>query len=85
MADPRLGLSKFDSQGSEACWKTSNDKEEAEAKMKALSDAFRTIITVVGENPEREGLKLTPIRAAKALCYFTKGYEETIQSIVAIV
>lgn len=81
MADSRLPLSKFDSQGSEPSWKTSSEKEEAETKIQKLSDAFRTVITTVGEDPEREGLKLTPLRAAKALCFFTKGYEESIQGI----
>lgn len=37
---------------------------------------FEQIIKLVGENPEREGLVKTPMRAAKALYYATKGYRE---------
>uniref|UniRef100_A0A1I8FIT0 GTP cyclohydrolase 1 n=1 Tax=Macrostomum lignano TaxID=282301 RepID=A0A1I8FIT0_9PLAT len=47
-----------------------------------MSDAYRRIITCVGEDTERQGLRKTPERAAKALLYFTKGYEETIADIL---
>jgi GTP cyclohydrolase I len=36
----------------------------------------------VGEEPDREGLHKIPERYAKALLFFTKGYEEKIQPIV---
>jgi GTP cyclohydrolase I len=36
----------------------------------------------VGENPEREGLLHTPERYAKAMLYFTKGYEERVEDLV---
>lgn len=35
---------------------------------------FEEIIKLLGEDSSREGLKKTPIRAAKALYYTTKGY-----------
>uniref|UniRef100_A0A1I8FYE5 GTP cyclohydrolase 1 n=1 Tax=Macrostomum lignano TaxID=282301 RepID=A0A1I8FYE5_9PLAT len=47
-----------------------------------MSDAYRRIITCVGEDTERQGLRKTPERAAKAMLYFTKGYEETIADIL---
>lgn len=43
---------------------------------------FRAIIEAVGENPEREGLLRTPLRAAKAMQYLTQGYEQDIDEIV---
>ena len=43
-----------------------------------LSDSYLKILQSIGEDPEREGLKKTPERAAKAILYFTKGYEENI-------
>ncbi len=43
---------------------------------------FRAIIEAVGENPEREGLLRTPLRAAKAMQYLTQGYEQDINEIV---
>lgn len=36
----------------------------------------------VGEDPEREGLRETPERYAKAMLYFTKGYEENVRDLV---
>ncbi len=36
----------------------------------------------LGEDPEREGLKSTPLRAAKALCFLTKGYSQTAEEVV---
>jgi GTP cyclohydrolase I len=43
---------------------------------------FRAIIEAVGENPQREGLVRTPLRAAKAMQYLTQGYEQDINEIV---
>ena len=43
---------------------------------------FGEILRLVGENPEREGLMDTPKRAAKALMFFTKGYDDSIQQAV---
>jgi GTP cyclohydrolase I len=36
----------------------------------------------MGEDVEREGLESTPMRAAKALTFFTKGYTQTIEEVV---
>lgn len=35
---------------------------------------YKEILKLIGEDPEREGLKKTPIRAAKALIDITAGY-----------
>lgn len=53
-----------------------------EDKLPALEAAYTTILKELGENPEREGLLKTPLRAAKAMQYFTKGYQETIQEVL---
>ena len=60
-------------------WESSESKDEVESKVEAIAAAYTTILASIGEDPSREGLVKTPLRAAKALCYFTKGYEETIQ------
>lgn len=42
----------------------------------AVEDAVRLILRHVGEDPEREGLKLTPNRVLHALEFLTRGYNE---------
>jgi GTP cyclohydrolase IA len=55
---------------------------DAQARLKKLSDAVRTILECIGEDPDREGLHGTPERYAKAMMFFTKGYEENLRDIV---
>jgi len=49
---------------------------DTETRVALLSEAYRSVLTGIGEDPDREGLLKTPERAAKAMMYFTKGYEE---------
>ncbi|KAK2743545.1 GTP cyclohydrolase 1 [Myotisia sp. PD_48] len=56
--------------------------EETEQRIQKLAGAVRTIFECIGEDPEREGLLETPERYAKALMYFTKGYEENVRDLV---
>lgn len=51
-------------------------------KIEILSDAYESIIKNVGEDTTREGLIKTPKRAAKALMFFTEGYEMNINEIL---
>lgn len=46
-----------------------------------LQNSYKNIIEAVGEDSTREGLLDTPKRAAKAMEYLTKGYQETLQGI----
>lgn len=41
-----------------------------------IASHVKEILSLLGENPEREGLLKTPERVAKALQYSTKGYTE---------
>lgn len=43
-------------------------------KQRNLEDAAHTILRVLGEDPEREGLRETPARVARALMELTSGY-----------
>jgi GTP cyclohydrolase I len=48
----------------------------------ALSQSYREILIGLGENPDREGLLETPVRAAKAMQYLCHGYEQSMEEIV---
>ncbi|XP_055330340.1 GTP cyclohydrolase 1-like [Paramacrobiotus metropolitanus] len=53
-----------------------------ESLLPQLKDNYRSILKYLGEDPDRHGLINTPERAAKAMMFFTKGYDETIQGIL---
>lgn len=56
--------------------------EQAQERLDKLAGAVRTIFECIGEDPDREGLLQTPQRYAKALMYFTKGYEENVRDLM---
>ncbi|PJD95306.1 MAG: GTP cyclohydrolase I FolE [Legionella sp.] len=47
-----------------------------------MEQLFEKLITELGEDVTREGLKDTPSRAAQAMRYLTKGYEERLDDII---
>ncbi len=47
-----------------------------------MEDAYRKIIEAVGEDPNRDGLKDSPKRAADAMAFLTRGYQQTLEEIV---
>jgi GTP cyclohydrolase I len=47
-----------------------------------LVDNYRSVIDLIGEDPEREGLIKTPERVAKAMLYMTQGYEMDAKAIL---
>lgn len=65
---------------------TRERKEEcaikAGTRLQKIANAVRTIIECLGEDPDREGLLQTPERYAKAMLYFTQGYQENVKDIV---
>ncbi len=44
-------------------------------KIKTLSPLYKQILSTIGEDPEREGLRDTPVRVAKAIQFLTHGYD----------
>lgn len=44
-----------------------------EAAVDRMAEHYRALLDQIGENPDREGLAKTPIRAAKALAVLTSG------------
>ncbi|HPB69176.1 MAG TPA: GTP cyclohydrolase I FolE [Candidatus Omnitrophota bacterium] len=43
---------------------------------------FKNLLLEIGEDINREGLRATPKRAAKAYKYLTKGYQESVTDII---
>lgn len=47
-----------------------------------LSEHYKAILEGLGEDSSREGLRDTPTRAAKAMQFLTKGYDQKLEDIV---
>jgi GTP cyclohydrolase I len=47
-----------------------------------IAGAVRTLIAEVGEDPDREGIHLTPARVAKSLRFLTSGYQQDIDKVL---
>ena len=47
-----------------------------EGELEKLTDSYKSVIEALGEDPQRDGLMKTPERAAKAMQFFTRGYDE---------
>ncbi|XP_069064643.1 GTP cyclohydrolase 1 [Pleurodeles waltl] len=73
-----------DGGGAAASWKEERTRSEEDNQMNlpALAAAYSTILRSLGEDPSRQGLLKTPWRAATAMQFFTKGYQETISDIL---
>ena len=52
------------------------------SRTEKLTKAYHAIVEALGDDGSRDGLLDTPSRAAKALEFLTKGYEESLQSVV---
>ncbi|CAG2108090.1 unnamed protein product [Medioppia subpectinata] len=60
-----------------------NDVELTEdEKVEKLAKLYREILVTIGEDPQREGILKTPHRAAKALLYFTHGYDVHLDELL---
>lgn len=55
------------------------DEEDEESLIhNRLAPLYTSLLDAIGEDPNRNGIKRTPLRAAKAFRFFTKGYQQTI-------
>ena len=61
--------------------KQSSNKSEVTDKQ--AEEAFKTILTWIGEDPSREGLLETPKRAVKAFKEYFKGYNQDAKADLA--
>jgi len=61
---------------------TDNNKETNKVSDKDAEEAFKTILTWMGEDPSREGLLETPKRVVKAFKEYFKGYRENPKDVL---
>lgn len=47
-----------------------------------MQEQIRTILTEIGENPDREGLVKTPQRVEAAYRYLTRGYRMKLEDVI---
>ena len=57
-------------------------QQTSQEQMERMTDAVRTLLEGVGEDPEREGLLKTPKRVAEAMHFLTSGYNQSLEEIV---
>ncbi|XP_065369622.1 GTP cyclohydrolase 1 isoform X1 [Calliphora vicina] len=53
-----------------------------EALLPDMARSYRLLLGGLGENPDRQGLIKTPERAAKAMLFFTKGYDQCLEDVL---
>jgi len=54
---------------------TQTDINEQRPGLEQLAAHYKEVLTLLGEDPNREGLIKTPVRVAKAMQVLTRGYE----------
>ena len=52
------------------------------AKLARMEESFLQLLQAIGEDPNREGLLRTPIRAARAFEFLTNGYRQSLDDVV---
>jgi GTP cyclohydrolase IA len=53
-----------------------------ENDLERITDAYRELLQGIGEDTDREGLRRTPDRAARALEFLTQGYRQNLDEII---
>jgi len=57
-------------------------EEYTEQVTQNLVEHYKSVLNLIGEDPEREGLIKTPERLAKAMQYLTQGYQMDAHAII---
>lgn len=63
-------------------FKVSRKEQHPDELVEAIASHYEAILRLIGEDPEREGLRKTPVRAAKALIDNTVGYRQDPKALV---
>jgi len=58
------------------------NEQKIETPKENIADLMRKVIALVGEDPEREGLRKTPERFEKALKFLTSGYHQNLDNVL---
>jgi len=59
-----------------------NPETEFREGLDDLASHYKSIISLLGENPDREGLQKTPMRVAKAMQILTRGYTQDAHKVL---
>ncbi len=59
-----------------------NTETEYRDGLEELAAHYKEIISLLGENPDREGLEKTPMRVAKAMQVLTRGYTQDPRKVL---
>lgn len=59
-----------------------NRENEFREGLTDLATHYKSILTLLGEDPQREGLEKTPMRVAKAMQVLTRGYMQDPQQVL---
>jgi GTP cyclohydrolase IA len=54
----------------------------SDGKTEQIAKQYANILTEIGEDLDRDGLKDTPQRAAKAMQFLTRGYNQSLDEVV---
>ena len=58
------------------------NEPKAETPKESIADLMRKVIALLGEDPEREGLRKTPERFEKAMKFLTGGYHQNLDNVL---
>jgi len=58
------------------------DAVACQTTLDSMAGNVKGMLAALGEDPNREGLLETPIRMAKAMLFFTQGYEQSLEEVI---
>jgi GTP cyclohydrolase I len=58
------------------------NETKSEQPKESIADLMRKVIAILGEDPEREGLRKTPERFEKAMKFLTSGYHQNLDNVL---